>query len=351
MLRRTLALLPMLALVGLISPGAALAADPVPVEQFAADIKLLSEQTRDKKVGNEDLNGTLNELSKSFFSVAPPAPPAPAADPSDPVQAAKAAADLKKHEDDLKKFPQTLRDLQDQALDGMFKALRSVVYNPRAKDNLRNDVNLRAAMVLGDVLSHADLAKCRTEEEIKKLKSARSRELMDILATDFTKPKQDYLVPVAVLETTFATLGRLNQEKTLEWMIAEYIHTRNAPEETERLVAAHKAMRLFTGVPGKLRFALVEKMITLYAGAEAQAGAAASTGATPQQKSAAAAAKAFWDKVGRDAIATTNYFATGPDGAVPQNKEGQALTTMKELKEWWESHSRPNKAPWVDPKN
>jgi hypothetical protein len=350
MLRRSRFAVPMLAVLALAAPRAAIAADAVPLEQFVNDVKLLGEQVRDKKIGNEDLIGTLDALAKTFFNIAPPVAPPPAADPNDPAKVAQAAAAQKKFDEDVKKFPQTVRDHQDQALDAMMKALRVVVYNPRTKDNLRNDVNLKAAQVLGDLLSHADLAKNRTEDELKKLKQSRSGDLMNVLAGDFTKPKQDYLVPVAVLETTFAALARMNQEKALEWMIEEYIHTRNAPEETERLVAAHKAMKLFTAMPGKLRHALVDKMITLYAGAEAQANNAASSGATPQQKSAAAAAKAFWDKIKNDAIAAANYFATGADNAVPQNAEGQALTTMKELKEWFETHSRLNKAPWVDPK-
>jgi hypothetical protein len=199
MLRRSRFAVPMLAVLALAAPRAAIAADAVPLEQFVNDVKLLGEQVRDKKIGNEDLIGTLDALAKTFFNIAPPVAPPPAADPNDPAKVAQAAAAQKKFDEDVKKFPQTVRDHQDQALDAMMKALRVVVYNPRTKDNLRNDVNLKAAQVLGDLLSHADLAKNRTEDELKKLKQSRSGDLMNVLAGDFTKPKQDYLVPVAVL--------------------------------------------------------------------------------------------------------------------------------------------------------
>jgi len=99
-----------------------------------------------------------------------------------------------------------------------------------------------------------------------------------------------------------------------------------------------------------VRYAIVEKFVTLYTAAEASASANAASGSTPQAKSAAAAAKKFWDDVKTDTVAVVKYFATPQGGTAPTNAEGQELTTMKELNEWWTTHNKRNKAPWLDEK-
>ena len=243
-----------------------------------------------------------------------------------------------------------VRDYQDAAVELMFKGLRAVVFNAKNEDNLRNDVNLKAAQVLGDVLASPQLAACRDAKEVEKVREKASSELRGILAGELAEPKQEYLVPVAVLEAAFAALGRINDINSLEWLLENYAHTNNSQSMTERLKAAHKAMILFKPVPGKLRYAIVEKFITLYTSAEARAGSAAPSGGTPAQKSAAAAAKKFWDDVKTDTIAVVKYYATGPAGVAPLNAEGQEATSMKELNDWWSTHDKPNRAPWLDEK-
>ncbi len=290
-------------------------------------------------------------MAKNFFNLEGPGdPPAPLPDGADPVAVKAHAAALKEHEAKVKEHPKVVRDYQDAAVDLMFKGLRAVVYDPKQSENLRNDVNLKAAQVLGDVLSSPLLAACRDPKEVEKVREKASNELRGILAGELEEPKQEYLVPVAVLEAAFGALGRINDIKSLEWLLENYAHTNNSPTMTERLKAAHKAMILFKGVPGKLRYAIVEKFITLYTSAEARAGSAAPSGGTPAQKSAAAAAKKFWDDVKTDTIAVVKYYATPPGGAAPLNAEGQEATSMKELNDWWSSHDKPNRAPWLDEK-
>jgi hypothetical protein len=156
-----------------------------------------------------------------------------------------------------------------------------------------------------------------------------------------------------VLEATFAALGKTNEPKALDWLLAEYVHTRNGPFEEERLVAAHKAMVLFTNtanvLPGKKRHMIVDTFIKTYAGVEANAKQTG--GADAKQKAQAQASKAFWDKIKTGVVAVINYYATPPGGGPPTTKDGQGITTLEELNGWWRANDNVKKAPWVDPKD
>ena len=341
-----------------VAPAPSPPQNSVKLEDAKRDLVLFAAQVKNRKEGNEDLIGSLDALAKNFFNLVPGDPPPPLA--ADANEAAKKVHDAqqKEHEAEVREHPKAVRDYQDSALDLMFKGLRAVVINPKVKDeNARNDVNLKAAQVLGDVLSSPLLGACREPKEVEKLREKTSNELRGILAGELEEPKQEYLVPVAVLEAAFAALGRIDDLKSLAWLLEHYAHTNNSQSMTERLKSAHKAMILFKGrdekppgVPGKLRYAVVEKFITLYSSAEARAGSAAPSGGTPAQKSAAAAAKKFWDDVKTDTIAVVKYYATPPGGVAPLNAEGQEATSLKELNEWWSKHDKPNRAPWLDEK-
>jgi hypothetical protein len=328
------------------------AADPVPIEQAEADVTMLMAQVKDDKKGNEDLIGSIGAIQAEFFNIAPPAGEAPAAlaDGATPEAVQAHAAAQKKYDDDVKKWQERVKTWQGDALDVLFKALRVVEYNPKQKENSRNDVNLKAALALGEILGSPDLAKFRDEKEVAKLRGENARKLQDVITNDFGKPKgnREYSVPVGVLEATFAAIGKTNDPRSLEWLAKEYVHTRNGQFEEERLVAAHKAMKVFTNVPGKQRYAIVGEMIKIYSGTEASAGNQ-SSGSTAAEKSKAQAAKAFWDKIKSGVVEAVNYYATAPGGGPPVNTEGQGYTTLTELRRWWQEHERPNRPPWVDP--
>ena len=324
----------------------ALAADPVPLEQAEKDVKMLLTDVKDDKKGNEDLIGSIGAIQAEFFNlVQPPEPPAAPPDPADPAAVAAHAAAVKAY----KEHPERVKTFQKEALDALFKALRVVEYNPRNKENTRNQVNLSAARALGEILGSPDLAKFRETKEVAKLRSDRARDLQGVITADLGKPKgnKEYDVPVDVLEAAFAAVGRTNDLKSLDWLREEYIHTRNGRFEEERLVAAHKAMKLFLNVPAKTRFDIVDAMITLYGGAEAKG--TQQSGSTAAERAAAQAAKAFWDKIKTGVIEVINYYATAPGGGPPVNAEGQGYTTIKELNRWLNEHKRMGKDPWVDP--
>lgn len=340
------------ALLSLVLPPALARAEGVPLEDAKRNLEVFAGQLKDRKLGNEDLNGSIEALANDFYNIAAPAEKAPEAlaDGADEEARKAHAAATKAYEDAVKKQRAAVRDWQHAALDLIFRALKMVAYDAKTKANLRDDVNIKASLVLGDLLGNPKLAEGRDAKELEKLREGWSKQVRDLLAGELEEPKQDYQVPVAVLENTFAVLGKINDPKSVAWLLENYSHTNNAPAKVERLKAAHKAMVLFKGVKGELRFQVVEKFATIYSAAEATANNAAANSGDAKQRTAAAAAKKFWDDVKTDAIAVVNYYATGPDGAAPANGEGQALTTMKDLFVWFGDHNRKNRAPWLDEK-
>jgi hypothetical protein len=298
--------------------GGAAAADPARTTfaQAVADVKSLGEQVRDRKRGNSDLIGTIDAIEREFFRVEPPtdAPP---------------------------DWPARKREWQEKALDHLVAALRAVDADGRAQ-NARNDVNLRAAEVLGRVLGSKDLLLLRDEKAAAALRAARARALMAVLGTDFGRAgTKDHEVPAGVLEATFAALARTNDARAFDWLAKEYVHTRGGAFEEARLVAAQRALTLFTGVPGRKRHELVEHMTRIYSGTDASARQN-----TPEGR----ANKAFWDRVRVPVIALINHLATAPGGGPPTDEKGLGLTTMDELTAWWRAHKKPTQAPWLDPK-
>jgi hypothetical protein len=327
----------------------------VPLEAARADVATLANQVKDKKKPNEDLIGTVGAVHEAFFRIAPPADEPPKDPGPDAPEEDKKAFQVqqKLYDQTMSSFQKSVKEWQEAALDQLFKALKVVEYNAKQKDNTRTDVNLKAALAIGDILGSADLAKYRDAKEVEKLRAERAKQLMDVISNDFGKQtgNREYQIAVGTLEATFAALGKTNEPKALDWLVKEYTHTRNGQFEEERLVAAHKAMVLFTTptvVPGKKRHEIVGLVITNYAGVEANAQQTG--GSDAKARAQAQASKAFWDKIKTGVIAVINYYATAPGGG-PPTKEGQGITTLKELNDWWRDNDNPKKAPWVDPKD
>jgi hypothetical protein len=343
--------LALLAVLGFVVGPAFAAGDAVKYEDAKRDLDVFAGQLKDRKLGNEDLIGSLDALAKAFYAMKfEGEAPAALADGADEEAKKAHAALVKAYEDAQKKHADKVKAWQEDCLDLVFKALKLVAFDPRTKENNRNDVNLKAAQVLGDLLADARLSEGREPKECEKARESWSKSLMGLLAGELEEPKQDYLVPVAVLESAFAALGKINDHGSLKWLLDNYSHTNNAQSKVERLKAAHKAMVLFKGVEGALRYSVVEKFITIYTAAEASANNNAASGADAKAKSAAAAAKKFWDDVKTDTIAVVNYYATPQGGQAPTTAEGQAMTTMEELNKWWSKHNNRKKAPWLDEK-
>ncbi len=337
--------------VQLLDPAVA-RAEPVPLSKAQQDLAMLKEQLGDKKMPNEDLIGSISALAAAFFNIEPfaePEPTDPGADAADPDKA-KFQAEHKAWSDKRKKHEAEILAFQDACLDLFVKAVR-VVQKQAGKggDNLRNDVNLRAAQALGEILGSADLAKNRDAKAVEKLRGDQAKELMGILEKDFDKRNKDEIpAPAGLTEAVCLALGRTNELKVLEWLTANFVHTNNGTYHEERLVAAHKAMKMFTNVPARQRHVIAGTMITVYSGTEGSTNQVNSS--DPKTRQQAQAAKAFWDKIKTGVIECVNYYATAPGGGPPVNAEGNGLTTMKDLQDWWRKNDKLGRGPWVDPK-
>ncbi|MFV1958985.1 MAG: hypothetical protein ACC662_06185 [Planctomycetota bacterium] len=159
-----------------------------------------------------------------------------------------------------------------------------------------------------------------------------------ILALERTIFKaKGYQVPTLLLDTAFASLGKLANIGNLEWMREKFIHTRNSPDQVDRLNSAHKAMLLFHDVEGKIRYSIVEAMVTTYSGPESQAEHGNPTDKKVQT------AKAFWDKVKNDVIKVIQYYA-----GQPADENGELLASVEDFQKWWRKHKNPKRAPWRD---
>ena len=129
-------------------------------------------------------------------------------------------------------------------------------------------------------------------------------------------------MPPGMLEATFATIVRPTSCARSTGS-RRSTSTRGAGEfEEQRLIAAHKAMTLFTSVPGKKRYDVVEVMIPIYSGTDASA---------KQSTAEGRANKKIWDRVRVTTIAAINHLATPPGGGPPTDAKGLGLTTMDEL--------------------
>jgi hypothetical protein len=269
----------------------------------------LGTHLKDAKGANEDLVASIAAIEAAFFRL------------------------------DADTRPEHVKAWQGSALDHLFRALTLFRYDAKTKENVRNDVNLGAAVTLGNLLGSADLALHRDEKEVAKLRAERARALMDAIGTAFGRPKpgRDYDVPGKVIDAAFTALGKTNDPAALEWLREEYLHTRGGDFEEVRLLAAHKALLLFTQVPGRTRHAIARQVIVSYRGVAAAAVQKPPVG------------KAFWDRIKFGVVEVFKYYATAPGGGPPENVKG-VMNTIEELHVWWRAHDDPAKAPWVDPK-
>lgn len=309
--------------------GAALAAGPVraradepsSLARAEADLVLLAGQLRDPRVPSADLLGSVEAIEAEFFRLAAAPPPGVAA----AVTADPALAPVKAW--------------QGRALDLLLRALTVARPDARHRGNRLADVNLRAAVALGILLGSPELAVHRDAKELARLRADRARALEDALEGPLGKPKPGRdPVSAALLEATFAALARTNDPAALDWLREEYLHTRSGELEEQRLLAAHKAMLLFTHVPGRARHALARQVIVSYR------GTAASAAQNPPVN------KPFWDRLKFGIVELFKHYATPPGGGPPANARGEVLNTLEELHVWWRRHDDPTKAPWLDPK-
>ncbi len=331
----------LVSLLLLSGPAGAAAVDqgpPVDPVEAGNDLAQLGSDIKRKKITNEDLLQYLGVAFKAYHNFAKPEKPADleplAADASEEDKAEwpekKAAHDaaMKQYNAAVGRVAKLQEGHAKKAEKLFFKAL-TLKKISRAETNIRDDVCIRAAKIIGDLSQIPVIA--NDPKKRKKLTDKLTKALEGLR-------KAKYQVSTDHLDMTFGAIGRLNHESGLKWMLDNFVHTKNAPNEVDRLVSAHKSMVLFTEVPGKLRYAICDKFITQYQSTE---NSAAQSSTDPKVQ----ATKAFWDKIRVDAIKVLQHFAQEPtDG------DGQALSTVGDFKAWFRDHKKSSKPPWVDEK-
>lgn len=290
-------------------------AQAVDLKSAWSDLEQLKKSTKSAKSTNEDLLQYLDAAFNGFKS--PDEPPKPADDASDEEKAAyeKAKANFDK---DLEKY----RKASEKAV---LKLLTLVKVQSNTNSNIRDDVNIRAAGVLGDMSEFLD-EKGRKDLTKKVIKAIESK-LVKVKTHD---------VNTELLEAAFAALGKLNHEDGVKWMLKEWSHANEV--QKAYLIAGHKALVLFKDVPGKLRYEICDRFTTVYASVESQA----------EQSSTDAkilAKKRFWDDIKTHTIPVLQHFA-----GKPTNADGVALSTMQEFQGYMRDHKNAKRAPWVDEK-
>lgn len=300
MLRRLALLLPFALFVALVVPAHAEAGD----RQVAqARLDRLKKELSTSKSRSADLLGALDAVEESYRGLAKTGSPGTATPEPD--------ADLEKWRQKWRKGAEKL----------YLKALALTKLDRRKEQNLRVDVNVRAAAILGRS-GHPKLWK-----DVKR-----------ILETRVFKAR--YEVSQRFLESAFDALAALGDPDALAWMADAFIHTNSSPRKVvDRLVAAQQAFARFPveKVPGKLRYVIVKKLVKLYPATE-------SVARQSRNDPGIQSVRRFWDRIRIGAIRATQHFSQ-----TPRNENGEALATMQELSVWFRAHKRVQRAPWTDP--
>ena len=316
-----------LALLAFLAPRPALAEDiePVPLTRAEEALGRLNKSLKNRKSINEQLIANLDEVAEAYHNLEAPLPPElqeiPDGAPEEEAKAIKSANEklTRGYEAEMAKFEAAQKKFRKDAQKAFIKAFKLTKIHKPTETNQRDDVNIKAVEILGNT-GDPDVS----ADIIKALESGQFK-------------AKGYLVPELLLETAFGALGKLNDEKSLAWMLDNFVHTNNDKDRVNQLVAAHKAMILFKDVPGKTRYAIVEEMVKLYAGTEATASQS-STDVKVQ------AAKQFWDRIKNDAIKVVQVMS-----GEPTDDQDQVLATMKEFQNWFRDHDNKRDPAWKDP--
>ena len=304
-----------LALAAMVLGGLLLAAAPAHAVDLAGaeqDLEQLKKATKPRAT-NEDLLQYLDAVFTNFKDLK--GPEKPADDASEEEKKAWEKAN--------DKFEKGLEKYRGNAEKLILKIMTLV--KVKNETNVRDDVNIRAANILGDMAPLLD------EKGRKDL----SKKVMAAIDKRLTKVKT-HEVNSDLLAAAFGALGKLNHESSLEWMLKNHCHANEV--QKQYIIAAHKAMVLYKDIDGKLRYEVCAQFVKVYGSVEAQAEKS-STDAKDLAK------KRFWDDIKTYTIPVVQHFA-----GKPTDKDGNALATMADFFQFMRDHKNMRKEPWADPK-
>lgn len=306
---RLLALAIALVAASVLAAPSALAVD---IEGAQQDLEQLKKATKPRAT-NEDLLQYLDAVFTAYKNLAGPEKPADDAPEDEKKAWASANAKFEK-----------VRDKYRSDAEKLILKIMTLV-KVENETNIRDDVNIAAANILGDMAPMLD----------EKGRRSLSKKIMGAIDKRLTKVKT-HDVNTDHLAAAFAALGKLNDTNSLAWMLKNHCHANEVKKQY--IIAAHKAMVLFKDVPGKMRYEVCSQFVKTYGSVEAQAERS-STDAKDLAK------KRFWDDIKTHTIPVVQHYAGKPTDA-----DGSALATMADFTAFMREHKNQRKPPWVDPK-
>jgi hypothetical protein len=301
--RPLLPLLVTLALIGLTAGPAPAAQGPEGTDLATArkSVDGLASALKSSRTKTNDLLAALDATAEQYHAL-------------------DAAADPASDDARLRRLASKIRAAAEKLF---LKALHTRKVNARKDPRLneREVVNVRAAAVL------AATGNAKLYRDVRK-----------IIEGALTDAKHD--VGQELWDAAFDAAVKLGGVEALEWIAAEYIHTRSSPAyEVDRLVAAHKTFLLFTAadLPGKLRHHVVDHLVRIYASTESTAKRSSTD---PQVVST----RRLWDRIRTVVITVVQRYA-----GTPRDDRGVALATMVDLREWFRDHKSLRDPVWDDP--
>jgi hypothetical protein len=270
---------------GMAEPAPAPAAPRCEMVEAVAELNRLREYLKNKKADNGDITAAMDAVMKCF-----------------------------------KGYMGSTVPEEDKYLDAvekeLVKAFLLVNVKPNTETNIRDDVNIKAAQLLGQ---------------------ARPEVTKDIIAGLESKifKAKDYKPAPTLIDESFKAIGLLNDHKVgLKYVIEEYTTKfDNTAGRPERIKAAWDSLLLFKDVPMEDRYLVVKNAVKTYVGPEH----AAEVNKTPDDRMR----KEVWDKIKGSVIKTVQAFSKDP-----KDEKGNVIATMKGIEDWFRDNDKQGKPPW-----
>jgi hypothetical protein len=283
--------------------------DVVRLKDAQVELDRLKGYLKDKRADTEDIKSSIDAVAKAYHNLGPNL----VADESGAMVEDKAS------------FEKAATKFRDDAEEQLVKAFLLQKVKPNSETNERDDVNVKAAQVLGTLAKTDPAASKRVAPRLK-----------DALAKVLDAKHRP---ATAVYDEAFKALALLNDHKHgLTYIQEEWIKYGNTGPEPDAIKAAYEALPLFREVPGARRHEIVKRTVIIFSSVE--------TAAESNKDVKERAQKVVWDKVKAAVIKTLQEYSGNPKDA-----EGTAtLATVREFQQWFRDHENPRKPPWADPK-
>jgi hypothetical protein len=253
----------------------------------------LTDYLKRGKSDNQDILASLDEVMKAYKGLAPDAEPAP--------------ADWEAKKEDFHK----------KAEKAFIDALELVRVRPNSKSNERDDVNIKAAQLLGETNARV------------------TAKIISALETKVFKAK-GYEPATGVYDAAFLAIARLNDKKVGLPYVQDWMKYSSTPGDVDRIKAAFDAVIVFTDIKGSDRRAMVETLVRTFVGVES----AANRGNTKEEQ----AQKRVWDKIKGSVVKALQVLTREAKAA-----DGGLIGTIADFDKWYRDNDAPKNPAWAEP--